>query len=295
MNINDEALDIINERRNSNERQAKDNLSLAMQNSEFALLYRQYMKEVISQAKQGKMQNNIPKLQNKLNEMLKQLKIGAIIPKYSCPICQDLGYINGEPCQCLKKEINNILIEKSGFGKLVDFKDVKFDIFENPEHIKKLYSLMQKWCNGNFEKNIVYLGGDTGTGKTYLMRCMANELIKRGKLILLTTAFKLSQDCLKYHSSRDKDDGLLNQYLDCQVLFIDDLGTEVNLSPVTINYIYTIINERKMRNLPVVITSNLSLADIHDKYDERIYSRIADANSIKVFLTGTDLRLKNNK
>lgn len=297
MDMTKEALKIIDTRRLNAEVLARENLEQAMKNTEFAEMRKEYIASVINDAKMGKASENTEKLLKNLEKLLKKLNLGAIKPVYSCQKCNDTGYQDGKMCSCLKAEINSRLRKQSGFGELESFDKVKFDIFENADLMKKVYVKMREWTNSDFKKKIVFLSGGTGTGKTYLLKCMANEIIARGKLARLVTAYKLSQDCLKSHTSRDEEerDELLRAYLECEVLFIDDLGTEVNLSPLTINYIYTILNERKMRGLPTVITTNLSLADIRDSYDERIYSRIADENTIKIQFTGKDLRIKDIK
>ena len=154
---------------------------------------------------------------------------------------------------------------------------------------------MKKWCYSNFDKNLIYLAGQTGVGKTHLMKCMANELIKRHKLIYLTTSFAMHQDFIKSYTTRDLEakNELINKYISPEVLFIDDLGTELRQRDVTINYLYQVINERKMHKRPTVITSNLTTSDIMEYYDERILSRIADkASSVCIYIDGEDLRLK---
>jgi DNA replication protein DnaC len=154
---------------------------------------------------------------------------------------------------------------------------------------------MQEWCHSNFDKNIIYLSGQTGTGKTYLSTCMANELIKLGKLVLLTSSFKLNQDFIKSYACKDLEtkNNILSKYLDVEVLFIDDLGTELRQPNITGNYLYHIINERRLNKKPTVITTNLNLEDLRDYYDERIFSRIVDkTNAICIYLEGKDLRIK---
>ncbi len=294
MNYLDKALQKINQNRLDAEKIARENKAKALSHPEFAKNYREYISEVIFEAKTGKASGNLDNLKEKIEKCLKNLNISSIEPQYSCPKCQDSGYLDGKQCECLKREINKILTEESGFGGLIDFNNVKYDIFNNSDYMKKVYDKLRAWCNSDFKKNMVYLSGGTGTGKTYLLKCMANELISRGKLTTLVTAYKLSQDCLKSYASRDlqEKDSIIDKYLSSEILFIDDLGTEVNKSSITNSYIYTIINERKMRNLPTIITSNLSLADLSDNYDERITSRIADENTIKIYLEGEDLRLK---
>ena len=153
---------------------------------------------------------------------------------------------------------------------------------------------MQKWCLSDFDKTIILLSGNTGVGKTHLTKCMANELIKRHKLVLLTTSFSMHQDFMKSYSTRDLEEKqqLLSRYLNAEILFIDDLGTELRNPNITISYLYQVLNERRINKRPTVITTNLNLNDIYDYYDERIFSRIADkTTSICVYIEGKDIRL----
>lgn len=206
--------------------------------------------------------------------------------EYGCNFCKDEGYVDGKMCKCLKKEISSILLSGSGFEKLENFdKSIK------TSNNEKLYSLMQQWCNKKSEKNLIYIAGPTGVGKTHLVKCMANELIENGKVIKLVTAFNMNQDFKEFKKTMNED--LLNKYLSPEVLFIDDLGTEPKYKDVTIEYLYLVINERKMKKLQTVITSNLDLKDLRDRYDERISSRIMDREtSINIYINGQDRRLK---
>ncbi len=205
---------------------------------------------------------------------------------YGCKFCQDNGYINGQMCKCLKKEISKILLAGSGFEKLESFdKSIK------TSNNEKLYCLMKEWCNKKSDKNLIYIAGPTGVGKTHLIKCMANELIENGKVIKLVTAFNMNQYFKEFKKTMNED--LLNKYLYPEVLFVDDLGTEPKYKDVTIEFLYLVINERKMKNLPTIITSNLDLKDLRDVYDERISSRIMDRNSsINIYIDGDDRRLK---
>ena len=140
-------------------------------------------------------------------------------------------------------------------------------------------------------KKLIYIAGPIGAGKTHLIKCMANELIENGKIIKLVTAFNMNQDFIEFKKTMNED--LLNKYLSPEILFVDDLGTEPKYKDVTIEYLYLVINERKMKKLPTIITSNLDLADLRDRYDERINSRIIDRNSsINIYIGGDDRRLK---
>lgn len=293
--ILEKAQHIIDLRRYDAENQAINNKIKALEDAEFKRLYLFYTTLMIENAKnQDKNTERLNQLKTLLHEKEKSLNL-SITPLYSCNLCNDRGRVNGELCICLKNEINKILIQESGFGRLEKFEEARFDIFENPELMKKLYEKMNAWCDSDFKKNIIYIGGDTGVGKTHLMCCIANKLISKGKLVSLTTSFNINQDFAKCYAMKDnlQENDILNRYLNADVLFIDDLGTELR-KPFTSNYLYLVLNERKMNKRPTIITSNLTLEDIREYYDERVFSRIVDKDlSICIYLTGKDLRLQN--
>lgn len=287
---------IIDLTRYENEQRANENKSKALCDPSFKSLYNEYVDTMIMQAKTSQdCSEKLKKLASEIDKKLKSLKIGSIEPIYSCKKCGDSGFVDGKYCSCLIKEVNNILIKESGFEKLEDFKDVKFDIFKDKEYMQSLYQKMQKWCHSNFEKNIIFISGNTGVGKSHLTRCMANELINENYVVFFTTSFAMHQDFVKRHMTRDLElkNSLLDRYLNADILFIDDLGTELRNPLITINYLYHVINERKINKRPTIITSNLDLYDLQDYYDERISSRIIDKqSSICLSIQGEDLRLK---
>ncbi len=291
--ILNEALSIINNRGNQAEIKALENKRKALEDERFKGLYQDYTSSMIENAKQGK-KSDLSTKKSAYEKRLKELKIDSVEPDYFCKKCNDSGYIEGKKCQCLKDELNRIILRESGFVSLEDFDNAKFDIFENGEYMKKVYSKMKEWCGSNFDKTVILLSGGTGVGKTHLSKCMANELIKKGHLVTLTTAFKMNQDFLKSYSSRDLEEkqALLEKYLSAEILFIDDLGTELVQKGITVNFLYQVLNERKSNKMPTVITTNLDLKDIRDTYDERISSRIIDKQtSICLQIDGKDLRL----
>lgn len=256
-------------------------------NEEFVKLEKQHTRLMLENARKesyGEVVDNKEELA--LKAQLDKLKNG-IVPNFSCTQCQDKGYINGQMCNCMKKEISTVLMRESGFEKLENFDEAQ----KTCGDLAPVYTLMKKWCNSDFKKNLVYIAGPTGVGKTYLIRCMANELIERGKVVKIVTAYQLNQDFKEF--SRTYNDDILENYTSGEVLFIDDLGTEPIYRNVTQEFLYLVINERKMKKLPTIITSNLDMGDLRDRYDERIYSRIADREtSITLFIDGEDKRIK---
>ncbi len=237
----------------------------------------------------SELEQEIATLRKQIDALKKKYNVQNVQISYSCPHCKDTGYIDGNMCTCLKAEISKILLSGSGFEKLEDFNSS----IKTCGNLTAHYELMKKWCASDFKKNLVLLSGATGVGKTHLVRCMANELISQGKVVKIATAYAMNQDFREF-SKKQKDDGV-QKYIEPEVLFIDDFGTEPMYKNVTQEFFYLVINERKMRRLPTVITTNLDLMDIRERYDERICSRIADREtSINLLLTGDDKRLKKN-
>ena len=294
--ILEKALRIISDRKYEATNKALFNKTEAFKDENFKSIYLRYVGKMIEDAKGNKVDNqNLENLKNQYKSRLKELNLGEVEPQYTCDKCDDTGFKEGKYCDCLIEEINKILKEESGFLNLEDFGKTSFEIFENKDFMTKLYGVMKKWCHSNFEKSIVCLSGQTGVGKTHLMKCMANELINKHKIVRLTTSFAMHQDFVKSYACREPEEKqeLVSKYIDAEVLFIDDLGTELRQPNITVNYLYQVLNERKMNKRPTIITTNLNLDDIMDYYDERIFSRIADkSSSICVYIEGEDLRLK---
>ena len=220
-------------------------------------------------------------------------------PKYSCKTCADSGFVSGKPCECYKKRKNVELI--SAFG-LAANKDCSFDGFDTSickdekqaQNLDKISKILKKWSEKypNNAKNNLIISGRTGVGKTYLTSCLANDLLSKNVAVCFVSAFDLNESFLKYHTSFDKTkSSWIEPFIDADVLFIDDLGTEPLLKNVTKNYLYLILSERERFNKPVVITTNLMLDELNNRYDERICSRLCNKrNSNLIFMEGEDLR-----
>ena len=292
--ILEKAKEIINKNKISAENLALQNKIKAFENKPFKEFYQKYITQMLEDTKQGKTGDYSFYTEN-INKMLKNLNISSIEPQYFCKKCNDTGISNGKYCSCLIEIINQLLKEESGFNNLEEFSQATFDIFDDPDNMKKIYEKMKKWCYSDFHKTIVFISGDTGTGKTHLIKCMANELIKNNHLVYLTSAFSMNQDFLKSHSCKDieQKQNILSKYLNSEILIIDDLGTEIRQLNITNSYLYQILNERKIKKLPTLITTNLDLKDLLDYYDERVASRIIDKKTtIPLQIRGVDLRLK---
>lgn len=273
---------------------ARQNLLKAYQNANFKELYNQKRELEIQIAKKqayGESYNEkeLVLLTQKLEFVLKDMGLNGtdIEPNYECKECGDTGYHDGLICECLKREISKELMAYGGFAhRLANFED---STFSHPA-----FDVMQKWCNLSNNKINVVISGNTGTGKTFLTECVASKLIEKNMLISFTTAFNLNNAMLNYHISFDANrDQILSPYLECDVLIIDDLGTEPIKKNVTLEYLYFILNERMQMQKRTIITTNLLPEDILKTYGERIFSRLSNKKiAIMINLDGDDLRLK---
>lgn len=284
----------IDEKRRYAEDVANNFLIRAMQNPKFKELYvkqKELEMEIARAQAYGEKYDTsaLEQIHGQQEFILKEMGLNGtdLMPNHECILCGDTGYIEGVPCECLKREINKELLAYSGFsGRLNTFED---------EHINSpVFDLMQKWCETKSSKYNVLISGLTGTGKTYLTECIASKLMEKNRVVLFTTAFTLNNSMLNYHISFDSSrEEILEPYLSSEVLIIDDLGTEPMLKNVTKEYLYLILNERMLKHLSTIITTNLNLEDIMNIYGERIFSRLVHKQtSLCLRLDGEDLRLK---
>ena len=143
---------------------------------------------------------------------------------------------------------------------------------------------------GESSRNL-FLYGDTGVGKTFLSNCIAKELINRSFSVLYLSAFELFDPLAKSKFDKDEDAAEMNEHIfDCDLLIIDDLGTELPNS-FTVSQLFLCINERLVRRKSTIISTNLSLESLVETYSERTFSRITSNYTI-LKLTGDDIRIK---
>ncbi len=227
-------------------------------------------------------------------------------PVYTCPDCRDTGYINGTRCHCFKQAVINTVYSQSNIREILNrenFSTFSFDYFSNDEinpatGMTSLQTMQnavrecQTFINDfdNKPKNLL-LYGTTGVGKTFLSNCVAKELLDRGYSVIYFTAFQLFDILSKGVFEKDSDAIAAHKNIfDCDLLIIDDLGTELSNS-FTTSQLFLCINERILRHKSTIISTNLELGQIVDNYSERTLSRISSNYSI-IKLFGDDIRIK---
>lgn len=236
-------------------------------------------------------------LQQKKNELLKKQNLKQEF--FFCPICKDTGILkNGRFCSCFVKVYKQILRNMSGVNELPHFTFEDNNIANincsQSNALQKCYNSMQKFCNDfpNTSVQNILIRGKVGIGKSCLLSASLNAILDRGFDAQYTTAFKLNSTFLKYHTSDIKTrQTILQPLIDADILFIDDLGAEPLLKNVSIEYLTYLLDVR--RNKHNIVATNLTLEELQNKYDQRVFSRLT-AKDTTLFLSidGDDLRIK---
>jgi len=228
----------------------------------------------------------------------------SFAPDYTCKNCGDTGYREGQMCSCLQEllrlEAAKALNSLSPLS-LCDFENFSLDYYPTALTGKKNISPRAvmadhlAYCRqytadfSPFSESILMLG-NTGLGKTHLSLSIASEVIKKDYSVIYGSAQNLLTQLEKEHfgrSSQDKDS--LQALLNCDLLILDDLGTEFSTS-FTTAAIYNIINSRQLTRKATIVSTNLSIAELEEKYSDRIVSRMTGAYRILPF-AGNDIRL----
>ena len=229
---------------------------------------------------------------------------------FQCSKCKDTGFIHGKPCTCLKKEIVNQLYSRSELEKILqreNFDTFNFDFYSDEiidenlgisslENIETVVDYCHYFIN-NFDKsfdNLLFYGR-AGTGKTFLINCIAKELIEKSYSVIYLSAVQLFDLLADYSFRRNNNTSVyrqirMDELLRCDLLIIDDLGTEMSNS-FTDSALFDCLNERLIHQKSTIISTNLSMDDLQKNYSERIFSRTTgNYTSFKIF--GDDIRIK---
>ena len=134
--------------------------------------------------------------------------------------------------------------------------------------------------------------GTVGTGKSFLSGCIANELLERGFSVVYFSAISLFASLSRYSFETNTKETLYNFSKDLynyDLVIIDDLGTEVLSSFVT-SQLFSLLNEREMRKKATIISTNLNLGELKERYSDRVFSRLTKSFTI-CMLSGPDVRM----
>lgn len=227
-------------------------------------------------------------------------------PSYECPDCHDTGYIGSQKCHCLKKAVIDLFYTQSNLKGVLEkenFDNFTFDYYSK-NYIDKLtgqsaYQLARRAYQecmdfihdfDSAHKNLL-LFGTTGIGKTFLTHCIAREIMQSVHSVLYLTATEFFDALLAKALGRtDESLYLYEQIQTCDLLVIDDLGTERNTEFV-ISQLFVCLNNRILNEKSTIISTNLKLEEIKENYTERTFSRLS--NHYKILrLAGDDIRIQ---
>lgn len=227
--------------------------------------------------------------------------------QFECNKCSDTGYLpDGNRCSCFNKQIIDNLYTMSNMVHMLgkeNFDTFDIGVFSNEAYKSEkltpkqnMYNILEAsedFCN-NFHitgMNLLLYGG-TGLGKTFMCNCIAKALIDREISVLYQTAFSLFEivENHKFNKQNETEENKIyyNMIFDCELLIIDDLGTELNNS-FTNAELFNIINERLITEKKTIISTNLSLEQLAETYSDRIMSRVFN-NFAPLKFYGKDLR-----
>lgn len=255
------------------------------------------------------LKSEMEKLKAKRAEILLKYNIEPSFDKciYECSACKDTGFVENKKCSCfIQKELNeefnssnmgekqkNHLFENFDFSYYSDIE--KEDGISHLERMKKIYSVSKSFTENfdNINKSILFYG-NPGTGKTFLSSCIGNEMIKKGKTVLYARAGRVFDIFEKNHfRSNDKDNKLIEKVYSCDLLIIDDLGTEFQTKN-TASFLYDFFDERMSNNKKVIINTNYNMAELEKLYTVRFTSRIYE-NFLIFRFCGEDIRPRLNE
>ena len=213
---------------------------------------------------------------------------------YECPHCRDEGFIDGVPCVCYQKLLRQEAYALSNIGDRI--KQENFDTFSLAIHSEKKYmerilNKAKKYCENHVsvKKNIL-MTGPTGTGQTFLSSCIAKEFLDSGRFVLYFSATQILSllDDAKFHRDSTDAQDCVDMLTDCELLIVDDLGTEYGFG-YSQSRLFDILETRMISQKHTVISTNLDLDELNQKYSPRFVSRILGDYEIFIF-KGKDLR-----
>lgn len=227
---------------------------------------------------------------------------------YRCPDCQDTGYIGSRKCHCFRQAIIDLLYMQSNLRELLTqenfasfslayYSDQTVDpvtkLTARETAMRALTECRRFVADFDHSFENLFLYGDTGLGKTFLSHCIAKELIESTHSVIYFSAFRLFEqfaDSAFGRAGSASPSELEQHIFDCDLLIIDDLGTELVNSFVS-SQLFLVLNERLLRQKSTLISTNLSLRTFADTYSERSFSRIS-SNYLMLRLIGDDIRLQ---
>lgn len=224
----------------------------------------------------------------------------------ACPLCGDTGYQGEAVCRCLRGYYARE--QQAELSRMLDLGSQSFETFSLDWYSTQPQAQTRISPRQNMERNRdicvdyaydfnaksgnLLLTGAPGLGKTFLSACIARVVSEKGYSVVYDTAGHIFEQFETRKFSREEDSGAeddVSRVLDCDLLILDDLGTEMTTAFVQSAF-YQIVNTRLMEGKSTIISTNLTVTEIGQRYLGQVASRIEGEYEILLFF-GQDIRL----
>lgn len=217
---------------------------------------------------------------------------------HRCAKCKDTGFYDGKMCSCYK----NTLRQKLFTNSKLPIAAIGCNLSKKPnvdachiEYLNRLYEKLEKWIKkfNTTQKQVIFLSGDVGVGKSTLAYSIANEVLDNLHSVYYSTAFDLNSLFLDKQFHQKYDEDAYNTALDSELLIIDDLGTETS-NVIGLEFLFNLIQNRTVSKKKTIICTNLNDNQCITRYGERVFSRLTDKSTAFApsYIKGESLRQK---
>ncbi len=222
--------------------------------------------------------------------------------RWRCEKCRDTGYVGEAParfCDCFEARLRLRQYEDGSMAGVGEQNFQTFDETRFPveggqrERMADIRGLCEAYADSFPDtrvRNLLFTGPG-GLGKTFLLNCIFERVTARGGSAVRITAFRMFEAMRQQHVGNDEDYSGFSSLIEAPLLLIDDLGTEPMMRNITVEYLFTLLNERGAARRHTVIATNLTPVQLKERYGERVASRMLDRSACwTIQFTGKDLR-----
>lgn len=238
--------------------------------------------------------------QRTIRELLKEFSYPEdyLEVPYTCKKCKDSGSVMGKRCDCFNELLIKLSVEELNAKSKItlhDFNEFKLDYYpvrtskgiNAREQMLEVFDFCKEYAEsfGSDSPSLIFKGG-TGLGKTFLSSAIAKNLTERGYSVVFDSIQNIMRAIENEHFGRSNED-TMSVLLDADLIILDDLGSEF-ITNFSGSVIYNILNDRINMCKPVIISTNFTTAELNEKYNDRIISRIS--SFVPVYFEGNDIR-----
>lgn len=220
---------------------------------------------------------------------------------FTCPVCNDSGYVNGSRCNCFNDLIRKYTVDELNESckiELHDFDEFNLGLYSNipdeksgiipRERMNEILIQCKNYVDTFSQDSCsLFFLGKTGLGKTFISSMIAKALIDKGFNVVFDSINNFLIKAENDHFGRSNGN-TVETILNADLVILDDLGSEFS-TPFNNSTMYNIINTRINMGVPTIVSTNLSLSELNEKYDDRIISRLTGMYTPYRFF-GTDIR-----